>query len=242
MFWPLLIISLTAFIRDFIWSITSGGGLRATGVTLKTLIEIAYGVEDFQITGAPGWFRSDRYDIMAKPERPEAQSDPGKTSDAERKSKADRLKERLRTLLAERFQLSVRRKTGERPVYLLTLAKNGHKLQEAAEGRGISRNRGMISGDGAPVAMLAKILSSTLGRPVLDRTGIDGKYKFKLEWTEESGGMKDKDGAPADSAAPDLSGPSIFTAIQQQLGLKLEPGKGPVEIIAITRAEKPSAN
>jgi uncharacterized protein (TIGR03435 family) len=118
-------------------------------------------------------------------------------------------------------------------------------LQEATEGGAITRDRGRIVGTGATMELLAKILSSTLGRPVLDRTGANGQYNFKLEWTEDAAGLKESDGR-AELAATlppaDASGPSIFTAIQEQLGLKLESGKGPVEIIAIDRAERPSGN
>lgn len=224
---------------------TAGGGLNVTGVTLKTLIEFAYDVQDFQISGGPRWFRTDRYDILAKPERPEESTDFHKATDAQRRQLSERLRERTRALLAERFQLSIHRETEERPAYQLVLSKNGHKLQESTEGNGISRNWGQITGDGVAIEMLAKVLSMTLARPVLDQTGLKGKYKFKLEYTEERGGPIGKgapDEIPADANPPDPSGPSIFSAIQQQLGLKLESQKGPVEIIVIDRAEKPSAN
>jgi bla regulator protein blaR1 len=222
---------------------TPGNGLSATGVTLKALMEFAYNVQDFQISGGPGWFRTDRYDIAAKPERPEGPPDFRQATAAQQKRLWEQVRERTRALLAERFQLSVHRETGERPVYTLVLAKNGHKLQESKEDDGINRNRGVITGKGAPMEMFAKVLSGTLVRPVLDRTGLTGKYDFKLEWTEDSGGMKEKGGEiSTDANPPDLSGPSIFSAIQDQLGLKLESGRGPVEILAIDRAEKPSAN
>ena len=222
---------------------TPGNGLSATGVTLKTLIEFAYDVQDFQISGGPRWFRTDRYDILAKPERPEKSTDFHKATDAQRKQLSERLRERTRALLVERFQLSIHRETEERPVYMLVLAKNGHKLQEPTEeDNGISRNFGQITANAVAIQLLAKVLSSTIGRPVLDRTGLDGKYKFKLEWTEDRSPIGKGDEIPTDANPPDPSGPSIFSAIQQQLGLKLESQKGPVEIIVIDRAEKPSAN
>ena len=222
---------------------TPGNGLRAIGVTLKTLIEVSYDVQDFQISGGPGWLRTDRYDIVAKPERPEGPADLRNASDAEQKSQADRWCERIRALLAERFQLTVHRETGERPVYALVQAKGGHKLAESTDGNGITRNRGLITGDAATLPILARVLSTTIGRPVLDQTGMTGKYQFRLEWTEDSAGIKGK-GTEMDVAAgpADPSGQSIFSAIQQQLGLKLEPQKAPVDIIVIDRAEKPTAN
>jgi uncharacterized protein (TIGR03435 family) len=91
--------------------------------------------------------------------------------------------------------------------------------------------------------MLAHVLGFVLGRPVLDRTGVKGDYKFKMEWTEESVGTSEKSTAnAADTTPADPLGPSIFSAIQENLGLKLEAGKGPVEVIVIDRAEKPTAN
>ena len=222
---------------------TPGNGLLASGVTLKGLIEFAYDIQDFQLSGGPGWLRTDRYEILAKPERPDGPNDFLQATDAEQKSLWKKLRERTRSLLAERFQLSVHRESEERQVYALVLAKNGHKVQVSTENHGITRGRGVISSDGGTVEMLAHVLGMTLGRPVLDRTGVNGKYKFKLEWTEESRGMKEKSGEiPTDVNPADPAGPSIFSAIQEQLGLKLEAGKGPVEIIVIDRAEKPSAN
>jgi uncharacterized protein (TIGR03435 family) len=225
---------------------TPGGGLSATGVTLKTLIEFTYDVRDFQISGGPRWLRTDRFDIVAKPDRPEVEpGDLNQATDVQQRLIWERWRLRLRALLAERFQLSVHSETEERPVYLLVLAKNGHKLRDSTEDRGIRRNLGEITGMGTTIEKFAVVLSGTLARPVLDRTGLTGKYDFKLEWTEESRGPMGKGGPgemPPDPNPPDPSGPSIFSAIQQQLGLKLESQKGPVEIIVIDRAEKPSAN
>jgi len=154
------------------------------------------------------------------------------------------MRERIRSLLVDRFQLSVRRVTSEQSVFLLGVAKSGHKLEITDERKGISRRAGFLSGNGATMEMLATVLPRVLGRPVLDRTGLTEMYKFKMEWTEDANlaaRMKDEAlGAPESN--PDLSGQSIFSAIQNQLGLKLESGKGPVETLVIERLEKPSAN
>jgi len=127
------------------------------------------------------------------------------------------------------------------------LGKNGAKLQESAGGndaRQIRMGRGQINGQGMPMELLANQLSNILGRSVLDRTGLKGSYDVKLEWTpdQEQGGIF---GGGPDAPPPppsDSSGPSIFTALQEQLGLKLESQKGPVEIIVIDHLEKPSEN
>jgi uncharacterized protein (TIGR03435 family) len=131
------------------------------------------------------------------------------------------------------------------PVYALVVAKHGSRLKESTgEGTGIRAGRGEISGGKVAIAVLARILSSRVGRPILDRTGLKGNYDFKLEWTPDAAEpMKGGPGEKAEAApAADLSGPSIFTALQEQLGLKLEATKAPVDIIIIDRAEKPTEN
>jgi bla regulator protein BlaR1 len=201
---------------------TPDNGFRATGVTLRFLVQTAYDVEDFQISGGAGWLRSERFDVQARSE------DPDKT----KLLQAEQFRERMRALLAARFQLSIREESKEGAVYILEQTKNGNKLNQATGGgAGMGRNRGVITTENASVAMLAKTLSATLSRPVLDQTGLTGKYAFKLQWAEE--------GAPGE---PEDSGVSLFTAIQEQLGLRLQPGKAPIRSIRIERAEKPSAN
>ncbi|HEV8147267.1 MAG TPA: M56 family metallopeptidase [Bryobacteraceae bacterium] len=219
-----------------------GGGLRATGVTVRSLMEVAYDVHDSQIKGAPAWYRTERFDILAKVDRPEGAGDLGDAEDPKGPA-AGRFRQRVRSLLTDRFQLSIRRENSEQPVYLLSIAKSGHKLQETDEHGGLTRNFGSITARGSAIPVLANILSSMLSRPVLDRTGLTGNYKFKLEFYEDQTKPKVKDDPTVSTETPpDAAGPSIFTAIQQQLGLKLESGKGPVENLVVERLEKPSAN
>ena len=158
-------------------------------------------------------------------------------------------RERLRSILAERFRLRIHRDTKEAPVYALVIAKNGPKLKESHEGFGINGMPGQLIGAKAGMALLARVLSGILRRPVVDHTGLDATYAFKLEWTPDFGSSLDKPGAAAVEKAeavgaslPDSEGPSIFSALQEQLGLRLESQKGPVETIVIDRAEKPSEN
>ena len=185
-------------------------------------------MEDFQIAGGPGWVGSERFDVYAKPEnKPDADG----SSPGSEQLRAERFRQRLRVLLAERFQLSVRQELKEGGTYILEQTKSGHKLNETTGTRGVGRNRGLITAENASTAMLAKTLSVTLQRPVLDQTGLEGKYAFRLQWAE--------DGAPGE---PEDSGESLFTAIQEQLGLRLQPGKGPIKFVFIDRADKPSAN
>lgn len=232
-----------------------GGGLRATNFTLKQLLAFAYDVRDFQISGGPAWINSARYDLQARaehgPEAPASPDDLRKMTDGQRKSFQDQIRERLRALLAERFQVAIHRESREEPVYALMVAKGGSKLQESQEGAGgrqglMGMRRGQFKGTGATVQMLAMVLANQLGRPVLDKTGLAGKYDFQLEWTPGPGESFGPPGGPPPGVdpppPPDPNGPTIFTAVQEQLGLRLESQKGAVDVIVIDRAEKASEN
>jgi uncharacterized protein (TIGR03435 family) len=141
----------------------------------------------------------------------------------------------LRALLADRFQLSLHREERETPVYALVVDKKGPKFSEsgpdAPKGMWMKSN-GVIDGLGATMTQLAGYFSNSNGvdRPVLDLTGLTGNYAFKLEWSNPLAGT------------PDSSAPSIFTALPEQLGLKLEPRRAPVEVFVIDRAEMPGEN
>jgi bla regulator protein blaR1 len=229
-----------------------GGGLRVAGVPLKFLIGFAYNVRDFQITGGPAWINTDRFDINAKTEsHDEADNlpaDPSQLTDEQRKTGAERTRERLRNLLADRFQLVIRRETKEQQVYALVVAKGAAKLRESKEGKGMMRmGRGMLSGDGVEPAFLATALSQQLGRPVIDKTGLTGKYDIQLKWTPDAGQEPAGPFGPPPPGVqlpppPDPNRPSIFTALTEQLGLRLESEKAPAEVLVIDRVEKPSEN
>jgi bla regulator protein blaR1 len=207
-----------------------GGGYKADGVTVKTLITRAYGVDGYQISGGPAWIDSARFDILARPETP------GTTHE---------ISERLRNLLVDRFQLVIHRETKEQPVYALVIAKNGQKFQESAEDRSVLRGAsGRLSGQRVGIPQLASALSFFVGRPVIDKTGLTGQYNFKLKWTPDfpqAGPGPLPPGVPP-PPPPDPNAPSLFTALSEQLGLRLESQKGPVEMLVIDRAEKPTEN
>lgn len=238
-------------------------GFIATGVPLIMFIQSAYGIFDTdRISGAPAWINSERFDIDAK-------MDSSIVDALKNLSPADRTLARqhmLQSLLAERFKLIIHRDTKELPAYTLVIAKNGSKLQEGKPGDTYAngyrdgggrggpgtiqlKGRGALVAQGAPIANLAGMLSWLLGHNVVDRTGLSGKYDFTLQWTPEEGespmlsspsvGVSNDQPAPV---PPDPNGPSLATALQEQLGLKLESKKVPVEIIVIDHAEKPSGN
>ncbi len=282
-----------------------GGRWTASGITVGILIQQAYDVRDYQISGLPSWVNSERYDIVAKADTPNITR--------------ENLKVLLQSLLAERCNLKLHRETKELPTYELVVGKNGHKLhlseiQPAAQtdaqppdpskpvqagaigggaaagggggyvsvgpagkvvngaggagggsvsvgpggkvvdgnapvksGSTMRMGRGQLSAQMTPVSAIAAMLAQQLGRPVIDKTDIKGSYDFTLQWTPDETqrgiGFGGVEKPPSDSPLPaDPSGPSIFTAVQEQLGLKLEASKGQVETLVIDHIEKPSGN
>jgi uncharacterized protein (TIGR03435 family) len=145
-------------------------------------------------------------------------------------------------LLEDRFRLVTHREIKQMQVYLLIVAKSGSKLTAHNDGSGAGTRKrcGHLAGTRLTMDVFATVLSRQFDRDVLNRTGLPGKYDFDLNWTPDSGPCP----AAADSqAAADSSGlPSIFSALQQELGLKLESGKGPVELLIIDHVERPSEN
>ena len=230
-------------------------GFRATNAPLNMIIRQAYGVEDDQILGEPNWVRSQRFDIEGKVE----------ASDVPRLKilNSEQRDAMLRLLLVDRFKLAVHHETTNMSAYALIVAKNGPKLKEALPGdtypAGIKGPDGVaaagtmsVSHDqltvqGLPIASLINVLKQLkLGRVIFDRTGLTGKYDFKLQWRsdENSAAMFSRSEDTNQNGVPDVnsSGPSIFTALQEQLGLKLESRRIPVETLAIDHIEMPSEN
>jgi uncharacterized protein (TIGR03435 family) len=226
-----------------------GGQLIITNYTLRNIVRNAYGLQDFQIVGGPDWFDSDRFDIVAKAanDAPPAQ-----------------MIQMVRTLLAERFGLAVHTETRELPVYALVMARadgrRGPQLRPAAvdcaallaaRGRGAPPTPaqpgdrpvcgmrtvpGRMVAGGYALGDVARNLAPFAGRTVVDKTGLTGTFDLDLTWTPDQIPQ-----APLTPGAPpiDANGPSIFTALQEQLGLKLDSQRGPVEVLVIDRAEKP---
>jgi uncharacterized protein (TIGR03435 family) len=228
------------------------GALYADNMTLHLLIRDAYGVSGFQIKGGPGWVRSEEFEIEAKVGKSGADQ-LQRLSVEERRLQQ---REMLQTLLADRFKLRVHREVKEGSVYALVVAKNGPKLQavgpdDLSTGKGkprISMGGGKLVFRGLPITPLAGFLSQIIGRAVVDKTGLTGRYDFTLRWTPDEFNLRASNGLEGvrqtsdNPSSSESSGPSIFTAIQQQLGLKLKPERGPVEIIVIDHIEQPTAN
>lgn len=217
--------------------LSSSGTFEAIGITLSGLIEQAYEIRPFQLVGASGWMQTDKYEIRTKDEAPgPSEAELMKMTDEQRNVFRDRFIAKLRVLLADRFQLKIHKETKEMPVYILTVAKGGSKLRTAPDdgtpGGGLSarrnaENKSEITGRRLNVSGLARFLSSQVGRTIIDQSGLADKYDFTLTYSPDMG---------------DTTGPSIFTALQEQLGLKLDSSKGPVEVVVIDNAQKPSEN
>jgi uncharacterized protein (TIGR03435 family) len=225
-------------------------GISVSGVTLQLLLREAFGVGDDRILGAPGWVKTNRFDIEAKVDGADVPK-LAKISPEQRRTM-------LVPLLADRFGLRFHHETRELPVYALVIAKGGSRLKESATpdtapGGGpprrmtMIRGRGNIEGQGSSIENLVHVLSEQLGRTIIDKTGLTGTYDYTLNWAPDDAphmGGEPGGGPPGgdDASPPDAGGPSVFTAIQEQLGLKLEPQKGPVDVIIVDHVEAPSAN
>jgi uncharacterized protein (TIGR03435 family) len=224
-----------------IFSPANGDTIAITNMSLHMMIGFAYDMElHDQIFGLPSWADSESYDVVAKVAEPEV--------DAFRKLLPRDRNPLLRPVLQDRFHLIVHYETRQLPAYALVVAKNGPKLtavEPATLASGLKDpgainniGRNQIQAEGAPIAILLSVLSQQLGRTVLDRTSLNGNYSFTLKWTPD---LTSASAAPAPAADAD-AGPSIFTAVQEQLGLKLESTKAPTQVLVVDHAERPSDN
>jgi uncharacterized protein (TIGR03435 family) len=200
------------------------GGLEMSNVTLRLCITRAYRITDPQVSG-PAWIDSDRFDIVAK---------------APAGAPEEQIPEMLQALLADRFKLVAHRERKELPAFALVVAKNGPKLTRAelnGSGGGMSSSEGTASGQAVTMARLAGFLATPrvdLGLPVVDHTGLEGTFSFTLKWTPERRLTEKAASKGADADAP----PSIFTALNEQLGLKLEKRKALLEVLIVDKAER----
>lgn len=204
-----------------------GGRLEARNVPLRFLMRFAYDLADDQIAGGPAWIDKDHFDIVATPDR-----DYG--NELFSRDKAVRIM--LRALLAERFALRTHIETRELTAYVLTVAKGGLRM-ERSKSAGPFNSTESINGaihsftfKAVPVSLIARTVSNQLHKIVIDESGVQGTFDCRLEWTP------DIEATDADG------GPSIFTALQQQLGLILHARKRPAEVLVVDSAEKPSDN
>ena len=223
-------------------------GWSGMGVTVLKIVKEAYGIsEDDRIEGVSKWITTQRFDFE------------GKVDDTDvptlRKLDYDQRRTMLQAFLAERVSFAAHYEARTLPIYALVVADGGSKLRQSApDPNGPGRSKGMggliqrgdpdLIVEGGTMPFLAQHLSLVLGRTVVDRTGLTGRYDYELEWAPE---LEAASSVPMGNGKPPLaqtpaSGPSIFTAVRGQLGLELKSEKGPVEVLIIDRVEKPTPN
>jgi uncharacterized protein (TIGR03435 family) len=218
----------------------AGGSFVATNATLERLVRFAYDLPAYLIAGGPDWVRTDRFNVEAR---------------AGRDASSGEIQRMLQAALANRFQLVIRREPRQIPVYTLLLARNDKRLGPnlrpsaagcaAPGGRGETHEETRTPNGGvatrrtcAPMTALVSSLSSTLQGPVDDKTALTGMWDSELSFTGER-----RRNANAAAVAQDPNeAPALFTALQEQLGLKLEPGRGPVDVLVIESAAQPTEN
>jgi uncharacterized protein (TIGR03435 family) len=203
--------------------------LTAEHVDLNSLVRFAYNLRDVQLSGGPSWAahgmltESELFQVIAKAGDPPPPM--------------DQFRRMLQTLLADRFQLKVHHMQKDLPAYNLVVAKSGLKLKHSspdAKFSMVTKGNIHMTGTNVPVATLLTYIELYAGRPVFDRIGLAGNCDFDIQW------VPDNLAAGPDTSAP--SGPSLFTALQEQLGLKLEPGMAPFDTVVIDHVERPSEN
>jgi uncharacterized protein (TIGR03435 family) len=226
------------------WGLLPSGRVVATNSSLRQLIVNAYDVTHDRLLGGPDWIGSDRFDVLAVATAGTSEST---------------MLTMLQMLLADRFKLVLRREARETAVYSLVIARNDGRSDKAllpvdcktdskaVVGKGYAHacswfltrqpatGMSTYQSGGVNLDELARTLTQRVGRPVINRTGLAGEFQFELSWLQD---MQAAAAAPA--AAND--GPSLFTALQEQLGLKLEPGRGPVELLVIESVQRPAPN
>ncbi len=220
-----------------LFRVTPGGRQVLTkGTTMNDLVAFAYGMQPRQVINAPDWFDKDKFDITGQP-------------DAEGVPDPEQMKTMLRKLLVSRFQLTFHKDTRVLSVYEIVVAKDGQKLTPTAVQGNLPGLffRGINPADlvvrNATMADFAGLMqSAVLDKPVVDHTGISGRYDFELKWTPDQGQFETFGGIKAPTAENADAPPDLFTAIQQQLGLKINSTKAATDVMVIDKVEKPSPN
>jgi uncharacterized protein (TIGR03435 family) len=220
---------------------TTDHSLSAQNVTVRSLIQSAYRVQSHRIVGGPDWVNTDRFNVEAKME-----PDPMPSRAPIDPTRPDRPALMMQSMLEDRFRLKTHREMRELSVYFLVVGKDGARLKRPVEGQtgpagpdagsvntNGSRARIQLRGSSISMVRLAAVVGNQLDRPIVDKTNLSGEYDVILTWTPQ--------GAEDISPSPDAA-PTVFTALQEQLGLKLESGKDLVEVLVIDSAQKPSEN
>ena len=225
-------------VQGYAWRYTPDG-VSLSGVPMLQILSAVFDVENDRILGLPNWIKDQRFDIEAKVDP----ADAPKLKDLNYHQRYAM----LLPVLVDRFGLKFHHETRVMPVFDLVVGKGGPKLTEAKPGPdgkvpdgGWSMNNNYFVANAVTIESLTGALTQQVGHPVVDKTGLTGHYDFKLRWTPED--APSMAGADGTSAGSDTSAPDLFTALQEQIGLKLESRKEPMDVIVIDHIEKPSEN
>lgn len=219
----------------------SVGAFTADGISARALIQLAYRVQDAQLTGAPDWLNGEKFDISTTVD-PSLEAQLQGVSEEERGLISQRM---LQSLLADQFKLALHQESLELPAYELAVADGGSKLQKLDGVSFMHMGMGELTAHGTPLSLLTDQLSVRLGHPVLDKTGLTGNYAFSLHWTpdaDEVARLQRNTLEPAANPLPASSAPPLLTAIQEQLGLTLQPVTTRVQVLVIDHVEQPSTS
>lgn len=209
------------------------GEFLSSEMTIRATVCMIYRKFDFQIVGGPAWFASDRYDIEAKPDNALEE----RIQKLNVLQRGDLVNRMLQELLADRLKLKVHRETRQLPIFALVVSKGGPKMEEAKPGNAYSLtvSNGRLIAKAISMDKLADQLTAMTHHVVANRTGLQGIYDFTLQYANDVA-------SPEDVPSAAESSPSIYTALQEQLGLKAESTKGPAEVLVIDHVERPSEN
>jgi len=218
--------------RRMFFDASGGGKLIARSVSLSWLVQFAWNLESYQLSGGPGWMVASRYDVTARAEDPTAGN--------------DRIRQMTQTLLADRFALKLHTESKDPPIYKMVTVKPAKGLHQVAACAAPDcpvfdmSVGGQLTARGVTMEDFAHVMTDLTSRPVRNQTSLAGQYDLRLLWRPDDA----TPGAvgPRGSPAPDPTLASIFTALTEQLGLKLQSDKGPVDVYVIDHAEKPSEN
>jgi uncharacterized protein (TIGR03435 family) len=217
------------------------GTFTASNVSPHSLLELAYHIQDTQLAGEPDWFKSTTYDIDAMVNQ-SAADEMHKLSEEQRSLVHQHM---LQQFLADYFKVTLHQESKDLPVYELLIAEGGSKLQKVDKHGFMQMGAGEMSSQGTPLTLLTAQLSQRLGRTIVDKTGLDGNYAFNLHWTpdaDEQARIRAA-GLPPElmkAEQPAAPGPPLLTAVEEQLGLKLQPQTERVQVLVIDHAEQPS--
>ncbi len=220
------------------WEAGPQGGLRTINTTALVLLEWAYQIPEYRLTGLPAWATSEHYDVTFTPAEPEIAE--SQFANAAEMARRKRNWQRLQGVLRDRFHVVLREETHQLTMYALVQDRNGAKLShtDAQNSSFVRDRRGHLVATAQMIDRLPPFLEGELGRPVVDQTGLKGLFSFTLEWdpSVESASTNTSDNSPG------AAGLSIVTALREQLGLRLESKKGPVQVYVVEKIERPTEN